>query len=433
MDDVLRNLMDGVRRLQCEWQDREAKLSEGSSSGDANAAKRREEFRRTMQVLSRFESCFRRASWKSGSEMVFPMLFGHLAFMTHRCWNLFMRKAIYLAAEAWRRAYGQLATHTAKPDSVGETVVMDGWSRSERDGADVYVGPEGDEYDAIAYAYEAFKSAKSGGAHLSAVTKALQSFKEGSAVEEDAAGPADLVAKTKGAHSVTLSQHDDWMHRGTHPIVRDMCLYVHSIWVYRVELQHHHAKDNVPDDSISPHIDIAFHPSYRAAKTWTQRIAVEPRIPKVTGFQFVAESSNAETHHLMKSILLRPLDLPDEQEEVYTKELRYLEAYKALSSPPAGEHWPAQRTDASSPGPFERGWSLYIAKQRELAKTARRKCLQRDLHAWSVPSLWTTREVEEELQALRDAKEWSPTVRNDYDEHVLGQQQIRPLIQESRG
>ena len=72
MDDVLRNLLDGVRRLQGEWQDREAKLAEeAASTADGIAAKRREDFRRTMQVLSRFETCFRRAAWKSGCEMVF--------------------------------------------------------------------------------------------------------------------------------------------------------------------------------------------------------------------------------------------------------------------------------------------------------------------------------------------------------------------------
>ena len=70
-----------------------------------------------------------------------------------------MRKAIYLAAEAWRQEYGQLATHSSKPDSVvsfnppsGESVAMDGWSHERRDGADVYVGPGGDEYDAMPYA-----------------------------------------------------------------------------------------------------------------------------------------------------------------------------------------------------------------------------------------------------------------------------------------
>ena len=42
---------------------------------------------------------------------------GHLAFMTHRCWKISMRKAIYLAAEAWRREYSQLDTKKHTPDS----------------------------------------------------------------------------------------------------------------------------------------------------------------------------------------------------------------------------------------------------------------------------------------------------------------------------
>merc|ERR1711963_525246 len=55
MDNVLKKLLDGVRRLQGEWQ----------ASAAAKQA-RQEHFRRTMQVLQRFESSFRRASWKSG-------------------------------------------------------------------------------------------------------------------------------------------------------------------------------------------------------------------------------------------------------------------------------------------------------------------------------------------------------------------------------
>jgi hypothetical protein len=102
MDGVLCKLLDGVRRLRDEWSDREAQQAvaeENSVSGDnqsgAATSRRRESFRRTMQVLSRFESCFRRASWKGGCEMAFPILFGHLSFMTHRCWTVFMRKAIF--------------------------------------------------------------------------------------------------------------------------------------------------------------------------------------------------------------------------------------------------------------------------------------------------------------------------------------------------
>ena len=39
-----------------------------------------------------------------------------------------------------------------------------------------------------------------------------------------------------------LSQLDDWLHRGDDPIVRDMNLYVYSMWVYRVEKKKHRAQ-----------------------------------------------------------------------------------------------------------------------------------------------------------------------------------------------
>ena len=66
LDNVLRRLLDSVRRLQSEWQEsaaaKEANRSNLNSADDKKDA-RQEKFRRTMQVLSRFESSSRRASW----------------------------------------------------------------------------------------------------------------------------------------------------------------------------------------------------------------------------------------------------------------------------------------------------------------------------------------------------------------------------------
>ena len=91
---------------------------------------------------------------------------------------------------------------------------------------------------------------------------------------------------------------------------------------------------------------------------------MEPRIPKVEGFQFVSRESNAEVHYLMKSILLQPLYLPLANDEVYTKELRYLAAYKALCTAPQGhDRWPAQASGDGSAGPFERAWQLFFRGQ----------------------------------------------------------------------
>ena len=79
MDGVLCKLLDGGRRLRDEWSDREAQQAaadSNSGNGDnqsgAATSGRRERFRRAMQVLSRFESCFRRASCKGGFENAFP-------------------------------------------------------------------------------------------------------------------------------------------------------------------------------------------------------------------------------------------------------------------------------------------------------------------------------------------------------------------------
>ena len=54
-----------------------------------------------------------------------------------------MRKSIFLAAEAWRQHYGQLATGSAdnpeakldfKLPSTGETITLEGWQTETRQG-----------------------------------------------------------------------------------------------------------------------------------------------------------------------------------------------------------------------------------------------------------------------------------------------------------
>ena len=104
--------------------------------------------------------------------MAFPILFGHLSFTTHRCWTVYMRKAIFLAAEAWRQHYGQLATgRKDNPDakldfklpSTGETVTLPGWRTETRQGDNgdylVYISPEGEAFDSLQYAHDAIKQA----------------------------------------------------------------------------------------------------------------------------------------------------------------------------------------------------------------------------------------------------------------------------------
>ena len=77
----------------------------------------------------------------------------HKLVITNRA---FMRKSIFLAAEAWRQHYGQLATGkndtpVANLDfqlpSTGETITLPGWRTEVRQGDTgdytVYINPEG--------------------------------------------------------------------------------------------------------------------------------------------------------------------------------------------------------------------------------------------------------------------------------------------------
>ena len=65
----------------------------------------------------------RKAAFKSGCELVFPILFRHMTFATHGCWQVFMGKAIYFANEAWRIKYGQMPTQDV-PRKSSEMVTL---------------------------------------------------------------------------------------------------------------------------------------------------------------------------------------------------------------------------------------------------------------------------------------------------------------------
>ena len=56
------------------------------------------------------------------TQIVFPMLFGHMAFVSHRCWTVYLRRAQFLAQESWRLAYGQLAIQQGLGDVVCEVL-----------------------------------------------------------------------------------------------------------------------------------------------------------------------------------------------------------------------------------------------------------------------------------------------------------------------
>ena len=264
-----------------------------------------------------------------------------------------MRKAIFLAAEAWRQHYGQLATGkndnpdtklTFKLPSSGETITLEGWRTETRQGDtgdySVYISPEGEEYDNIEYAYDAVAKASDntlGKAQaVRALRRLLADFQEGHSLEPTEE-PIDSVtaaaSKAEQATGFSLSQLDDYLHRGSHPLVRDMSLYMYSMWVYRAERSPFAQDASSEHKRKVRHIEIPFHESYATARTWIQRIAREPRVPKPEGYNFVTDA-DAEMHYLLKAILLRPVYLPERQRDDETNQMLLLRAYRDLCTPP---------------------------------------------------------------------------------------------------
>ena len=135
--------------------------------------KGRARFGETLDVLQRLSASYRRCYWKSGSEMLFPIFFGHLTFASHRCWTILIKQGVFLAAEAWRQEYGSAVRHAAIKEGGGEVLQyvragmdpypMMGWRIREVEGggACVYEGPNGEVYEDLREAYEQEVAARS--------------------------------------------------------------------------------------------------------------------------------------------------------------------------------------------------------------------------------------------------------------------------------
>jgi hypothetical protein len=172
MDGVLDELRSGIERLEStraiEKAALEAQRAEAAASGMTLAEQRKlrgkTPFADTLRTLCRLSSSYRRCYWKSGSEMLFPLLFGHMTFASHRCWTVYVKKAVFLAAEAWRAAYGRSVKHASITAGGGESIryvrqgldpyPLVGWKRCEEAGAVYLEGPNGERCDSEAAAFD---------------------------------------------------------------------------------------------------------------------------------------------------------------------------------------------------------------------------------------------------------------------------------------
>lgn len=180
---VMEELQKGIERLENENKDREAarKAEEAAAreAGEHLPARRRKVFAETLRTLTRLTSSYRRCHWKSAAEIIFPLLFQHLTFASHRTWKLYVKKAVFFAVEAWRRQYGDSVLQQVmdKGDANEplifsrpgvDDLVLKGWKKIQRIDPEsgvvdeLFIGPKGQACVDIVSAFDEYQAESDG-------------------------------------------------------------------------------------------------------------------------------------------------------------------------------------------------------------------------------------------------------------------------------
>ena len=397
LDGVLQEMRKGIERLQATrdalQQESEDAIAAAKAAGEAPPEKAtRSKFASTMDVLKRLDTSARRCYWKSMSELMFPILFGHMTFASHRCWTVHIKKGVALAAEAWRLQYGNAVRHAARRAGGGEVlhVLRSGkdpypllnWSKVERqDATIVYEHKDGFLAQTLDEAYDhdvackeqgTFPQDKASFLYLQRLITEANQTEEGESV--DAEGN-----RFKGGTS-TL---EDWLHRGDHPVVVNMSLFVYAMWVYRVE------KAAACGSRRPRHVCIDFASTYSLHNSHEQRLATSFRVPNFQGFTMPSSTVDSETAAMFKQLLHRP-DLRVSHADCSEGDPLVHAFAKLVEQPPEGPSLEPSKA-------FSHNWVRHLATMEREGAMAWHTFLRR--YEWPL-DIWQTKEVVDELHGM---------------------------------
>lgn len=473
MDGVLEELRRGLERLEQQREEKlklaakeqraseleaaEVEVSEATVASDViplaekpalTKQKKETAFAATMATLTRLSSSYRRCYWKSGSEMLFPILFGHLTFASHRCWTIYTKAPVYLCAEAWRRLYGASYMHQAKKQGGGQVLLymrsgfddypLVGWKEcTGDDGTPYFEGPLGDRCDTLAQAYDMqVATALCSGARDDKTARCvtmLQRWLAAACRSQDVvqADVAEDLSHSRTANvmgvsdtgdvsavleesqhmdsvrrplAVTSSAMDDYAFRGEHPLLESMSWYVYSMWMYRVE--------KAPPAEVSVRgavqrfVDVPFDRSYKLHKTHMQRVATEFRVPMFEGFSMPPSTRDSETAAMFKQLLTRAWKVePDGR----SAEELLASAVEVFCNTGCSD----DTRGAQAASAFTTNWCAYQQTMGLDAMEARHRFLRR----FEYQSLWETLEMHAVLSAMAPRGEEAELAKDPDSEH----------------
>ena len=326
-------LFEGLRRASQKVVDKETAQQEEE---DAPKSKDRE---RIKNMLMKMVNLMNSNQVKSGSELVFPMLFDHMSFSTHRTWEMNMKRPWAQALSSWEHTHKQSLKelHKRGDESIGYflpsseqfewdprlkdlvSVLPKGWLVQERrqtqtpNMSSIAAAVEAETGDNNQYVYispehQVFPSIRSA---LKSVTRTKDW--EQLANDERTTGLTETLnneglqsheSQTSESHgeqrAVTIeftSNHDDYMHRGLDSLLASLPAYVYNIWVYTAK------KMTEKDPRAWHHIDVPFECSSKIAAIKVQRLSIQPRIPQIQGLTISAPDVDPNKAALLKLLL----------------------------------------------------------------------------------------------------------------------------------
>ena len=231
-------LMQGLKRIAQKIHAAEA---------DANVEKlttRQRNKERVKTVLKKLVHLMNSLQVKSGSELVFPMLFDHMSFATHRCWETNLKVAYAKTLSAWQEHFKGSLKALHEKASVSQSIgfllpaqqtgraseLPAGWLMQRRQHSAcqsanaaatmavvehetgenqnfIYISPGGQRFTSLQQALQYAQNDKLR-SRLNADMKALQ---------------MDSFDHNSNIHVQFTSNHEDYMHRGDHPIMQASC------------------------------------------------------------------------------------------------------------------------------------------------------------------------------------------------------------------
>ena len=223
----LQKLRGSLTRLHEEWQHQKNSRDEANARGET-IQRGKTLPQKAMQVLMRARSAYDAASHKSGCELAFPILFGHMCFASHSCWTLFVQKGLYEMTKSYTDACPRQSNRGPKQGASIEPVLLtEGkravklpktWSHEKNaDGTELFKNGAGQSFTYKSEAIKAALAEKRAANELDASDwlHVFDFFKSAGDVPEQVDDNAALV---------TSSQYDDWLHRGDYPCVRYLSL-----------------------------------------------------------------------------------------------------------------------------------------------------------------------------------------------------------------